>query len=142
MHVCLFVPHVSVLIVDIVQSDVTQSLAWLLSLADNDRSCTSSLPRNGFILGHGNVLTNAAERSNRVIEFLGCVDALAQWQRVRVVKHLHLRLACLALVDGADARVLLVEPTALHVSLLLWVVLLRVDLADQVGDLLDTLLLA
>lgn len=70
------------------------------------------------------------------------MDALAHAERVRIVKHLHLRLASLAFVDGAHTRVLLVQPTALHVGLLLRVVLLRVHLADQVGDLLDSLLLA
>ena len=69
------------------------------------------------------------------------MDALAHTERVRIVKHLHLRLASFALVDGTHTWILLVQPTALHVGLLLWVVLLRVDLTDQVRDLLDSLLL-
>lgn len=70
------------------------------------------------------------------------MDALAHTERVSIVKHLHLRLASLAIVDSTNARVLLVQPTALHISLLLRVVLLRVNLTDKVGDLLDSLLLA
>lgn len=69
------------------------------------------------------------------------MDAFAKGQRVGVVEELHLRLACLATVDSAHARVLLVEPRALHVRLLLRIVSLRVDLADQVGNLLDALAL-
>ena len=70
------------------------------------------------------------------------MDALSHTKRIRIVKHLHLRLASFALVNGSHTWVLLVQPTALHVGLLLRVVLLRVNLTDQVGDLLDSLLLA
>ena len=70
------------------------------------------------------------------------MDALAQRKRVRVVEELHLGLASHAVVNSAYAWVLLVQPAALHIGLLLRVVLLRVYLTDQVGDLLDALLLA
>ena len=101
-----------------------------------------SLSGNGLVLGESDVLADAAEGSDRVVELLGSVDAFAHGQRSGVVEHLHLVLAGLAFVDSAHTRVLLVQPRALHVSLLLRVVSLRVDLADQVGDLLDALLLA
>ena len=69
------------------------------------------------------------------------MDALAKRQRVGVVEELHLALAGLAIVDCLDAGVLLVEPGALHIGLLLRVVPLRVELTDQVRDLVGALLL-
>lgn len=86
-------------------------------------------------------MANAAEGTNRVIEFLRGVNALAHWKRVSIVIHLHLRLARDSIVDSPDAGVLLIEPAALDVSLLLWIILLRVNFADEIGDFVDTLLL-
>lgn len=86
-------------------------------------------------------MANAAEGTNRVIEFLRGVDALAHWKRISIVKHLHLRLAGDSIVDSLDARVLLIEPAALDVSLFLRIILLGVNFADKVGDFVDTLLL-
>ena len=103
---------------------------------------SSSFPRDRLILGHSDVLADAAERSWRIVEFLRRVDALAQRKRIRVVKELHLGLASHAIVNSTYTWVLLVQPAALHIGLLLRVVLLRVYLTDQVGDLLDALLLA
>ena len=101
----------------------------------------SSLPSDGIVLGDGDVGADAAECTYRVVELLRRVDAFTQGQRVRVVEEIDLVLPSLALVDSAHAWVLLVEPRALHVGLLLRVVGLRVHLAHQVRDLLDALLL-
>lgn len=103
---------------------------------------SSSFPGDGLILGHSDVLADAAERTWRIIEFLRRVDALAQRKRICVVKELHLALASHAVVNSTYTWVLLVQPAALHIGLLLRVVLLRVYLTDQVRDLLDALLLA
>ena len=42
-----------------------------------------------------------------------------------------------ALIDSTDTWVLLVEPRSLHISLLLWIVVLGIDLSNEVRDLLD-----
>ena len=86
-------------------------------------------------------MANATETTDGIIELLRGVDALTHGKRVGVVKELHLSGASLTIVDGADTRVLLVEPRALNISLLLRIIGLRVDLAYKVRDLLDSLLL-
>ena len=93
---------------------------------------SSSFPRDRLILGHSDVLSDAAERSWRIVEFLRRVDALAHWERKSVVKHLHLGPASDAVVDCANARVLLIQPATLDISLLLRVIRLRVDLTNEV----------
>ena len=106
------------------------------------RGSLFSLSGDSLILGHGHVLANTAERTNGIIELLGSVDAFTHWKRVGVVKELHLVLASLTIVDSAHAWILLIQPTALNISLLLWVISLRVNLTDQVGDLVNALLLS
>jgi len=69
------------------------------------------------------------------------VDTLTHWQRVGIVVELNLLLAGLALVNSAHGRILVVHPRPLHIGLLLWVEVLAVDLADEVGDFLDSHLL-
>ena len=86
-------------------------------------------------------MADAAERTNAIVEFLSGVDALSEWQRVSIVEELHLALARLAIVDSADTGILLVEPRALNISLLLWVVPLGIELADKVRDLMCALVL-
>ena len=86
-------------------------------------------------------MANAAEGTNGVIEFLRGVNALAHRKRVSIVKHLHLRPASDSIIDCLNAGVLLIEPAALDVSLLLRVILLGVNFADEVGDFVDALLL-
>ena len=54
---------------------------------------------------------------------------------------MHLSSTGLTIVDSADAGILLVEPRALNIGLLLRIILLRVNLTDQVGNLLDALFL-
>ena len=73
-----------------------------------------------------------------VRELIGClVDALTQGKRVGIVHEVNLLDSSLAFIDGTDTWVLLVEPRSLHISLLLWIVVLGVDLTNEVGDLLD-----
>ena len=69
------------------------------------------------------------------------MDTFAHGEGIGVIVELHLVLASLALVDSANTRVLLVEPRALDISLLLGIVVLGVDFANEVGDLMDTLVL-
>ena len=101
----------------------------------------SSLSGDGRVRSNCNVLANATETTDGVIELLRGVDALSHRKRVGVVKELHLGGASLTIVDSADTRILLVEPRALNISLLLRVVGLWVNLTDKVRDLLDSLLL-
>jgi len=68
------------------------------------------------------------------------VNAFTHWEGVGVVEHLHLGCASLAVVDSAHAGILLVQPGALHVRLLLRIVGFRVNFANQVGNLMDALL--
>jgi len=98
-----------------------------------------SLPGDRLVRGDGDILADAAECTNFVAEQLSGMDALAHRERVSIVVELHLRLARLAFVDSAYTWVLLVEPRALHISLLLRVVALGVQLTDQVGNLVRAL---
>ena len=91
-----------------------------------------SLPCDGLVLGESDVLADAAESATRVVELLSRVDAFAQGQRVGIVEEIHLVFASLSFVNGAHTWVLLVQPRTLHISLLLRVVGLGVNLADQV----------
>lgn len=100
-----------------------------------------SLSGNSVIRGHCDILADATECTNRVVEFLRGVDAFTHRKRVRVVIELHLGFASLASIDGTHGWILIVQPTALNISLLLWVIPLRVHFADKVGDLMDSLLL-
>jgi hypothetical protein len=100
-----------------------------------------SLSSDSFVLGQGDVLANTTESSNFVTELLGGVDAFTHGQGVGVVVELQLILASHSIVNGTNTRVLLVQPRTLHISLLLGIVGLRVDLANQVRDLVDTLAL-
>jgi len=97
--------------------------------------------RDGRDLGKSHVLADVSELSHLVCEALGCVDAFSERQRVGVVVEEGLVLSCNALVDGVDTWVLLVQPRALHVGLLLWVERLRVNFADEVRNFLNALLL-
>ena len=99
----------------------------------------SSLSGDGCVRSNGNVLADATEAPNGVIELLRGVDALSHGKRVGVVKELHLGSASFTIVDGTHTRILLVEPRALNISLLLRVIGLGVDLAHKVRDLLDSL---
>ena len=84
---------------------------------------STSFPRDCFVcLGPGDIAADSAEGPNLVSELLGRMDALAEWEGVGVVVHLHLALASDAVVDSADARVLLIQPRPLNVGLLLGVV--------------------
>ena len=65
------------------------------------------------------------------------MDTLTQWQRVRIVHEVNLLDSSFALIDSTDTWVLLVEPRSLHISLLLWIVVLGIDLSNEVRDLLD-----
>ena len=98
-----------------------------------------SLSGNNFVLWECYILADAAEGAWSIIKLLGGVDAFTHTKWIGVIKELHLILSCNTIVDGANTWVLLVEPWALHISLLLRIVFLRVNLADQVGDLVDTL---
>ena len=69
------------------------------------------------------------------------MDAFAERKGVCVVVELQLILASLSIIDSADTRVLLVEPRALNVRLLLGIVGLGVNLTNKVGNLVDSLLL-
>ena len=80
-----------------------------------------------------------SELSHLVREALSRVDAFSKRQRVGIVVEEGLVLSCDALVDSVDAWVLLVQPGALHVGLLLWVERLRVDLANKVRNFFDAL---
>ena len=86
-------------------------------------------------------MANTAESSNLVTELLGGVDAFTHGQGVGVVVELHLTLASQSIVYGTNTWVLLVQPRTLHISLLLGIVGLRVDLANQVRDFTDALCL-
>lgn len=98
-----------------------------------------SLSRDEIVLIHCDFGANTPKGPHLVLELhLGLV-ALTQGQRSRIVIHLQLSLACDALVDGAHSRILRVQPRPLHVSLLLRVVVFRVDLTDQVRQLFDAL---
>lgn len=102
--------------------------AGVNACASNDES----LSGDSFILRHGNILSDAAEGADRVIELLRRVDAFSHRKRVRVVEHLHLGLASDSVVHSLDARILLVEPAALDICLLLWVILLRVNFSNEI----------
>ena len=69
-----------------------------------------SLSGDGLVLSDGDILADAAEGTNAVVELLGCVDAFAERKRVSVVVELHLSGASLSIIDSADTWVLLVEP--------------------------------
>ena len=69
-----------------------------------------SLSGDGLVLGESDVLTDAAESTWLVREGLRGVDTLTQRQGQGIVVELHLSLSSLAIVDGANTRVLLVEP--------------------------------
>ena len=79
-------------------------------------------------------MSDATERAWFVAKPLRVVQALAKTQRVCVVKEVSLVHAGFAFVHSAHARVLLIEPRALHVRLLLRVERLRVHLAYKVGN--------
>ena len=101
-----------------------------------------SLSGDQLVLGDCDVLADAAEGTWSVIKLLGRVDALTQREGVGIVEELHLRGTSLAHVDSADTWVLLVQPRALNIGLLLRIVGLGVHLSHQVGDLADSLLLS
>jgi len=121
------VPHFFSVVTSLCSSATQVSSTTTCALDDD-----LSLSGDNVVLSDGNILADAAESAWGVVELLRGVDAFTHRQRVRIVVELHLVLAGLAVVDSADTGVLLVEPRALHVRLLLGVVLLGVNLAHQV----------
>lgn len=69
-----------------------------------------SLSGDSLVLSDGDILADATESTNAVVELLGGVDAFAERKRVGVVVELHLGGASLSIIDSADTWVLLVEP--------------------------------
>jgi hypothetical protein len=82
--------------------------------------------RNKVLFGESDILTNMSELSVFPRELLRCVNAFAQWKRAGVVVKEHLVLASQTFVYGSHTRVLLVEPGALDICLLLWIKVLGV----------------
>ena len=78
------------------------------------------------------VLANSSVGSWSVVELKCSVDAFSERKRVRVIVELNLFNSGLAFVDSTNTWVLLVEPSSLHISLLLWIVILGVDFANKI----------
>ena len=69
-----------------------------------------SLSGDGLVLSDGDILTDAAESTNAIVELLRGMDALSEWERVGIVEELHLSLSSFSIVDSTDTWVLLVKP--------------------------------
>ena len=101
-----------------------------------------SLSRNGFVcLSNCDITAHVTERSYLISKFLRSVDSFSERQRGGIVIHLELVLSSNSVVNSTNTRVLLIQPWPLHISLLLWVVVLRVDFSNKVWDLLNALLI-
>ena len=97
-----------------------------------------SLLGDDLVLLDGDIRSDLSVVCWLVREHIGCLmDTLTQWQRVRIVHEVNLLDSSFALIDSTDTWVLLVEPRSLHISLLLWIVVLGIDLTNEVRDLLD-----
>ena len=100
-----------------------------------------SLSCNGFVrLSNSDVAAHVTEGTTLVSEFLCSMNSFSHRQWSRIVVHLELILSSDSVVNSTNAWVLVIQPWSLHISLLLWVVILWVDFADKVWDFLNALL--
>lgn len=92
-----------------------------------------------MLFGQSDVRADVSKSTNFVRKLLGCVDTFSETKGASVVVEKHLVFASKALVYGRDSRVLLVEPSALDISLFLRIKRFGVNFTNQVGDFLVSL---